>query len=186
MIETAVLAPPAMTEQAYLAFEEQSDVRHEMVNGELIAMPGTLDIHNRISGNIYIALRNELDTGSCATFMENIKVKITHERDYRYPDVFVTCDERDRANGYLKCFPCLVVEVLSDSSRLADKTTKFLDYQKIETLRCYVLVEPEKPIVEVWNRDEAGNWTTETYFGLRDRVHLPAINVTIPMKKIYG
>ena len=36
----------------YLAFEENSEIKHEYINGEIYAMAGTSVLHNRITLNL--------------------------------------------------------------------------------------------------------------------------------------
>ena len=43
--------------EEYLELEEQATIRHEYVGGELYALAGASDRHNRVSGNIFAALR---------------------------------------------------------------------------------------------------------------------------------
>ena len=93
----ANLAPPrTMSPDDYLAFEEQSGARHEFVRGEVFAMSGTTDAHNDIVGNLYTAIRAHLRGGSCRVQMESVKLRVDAANVYFYPDIFVTCDPRDR------------------------------------------------------------------------------------------
>ena len=50
-----------------------------------------------------------------------LKARIEQLNRYYYPDVMVTCDERDQENITEKKFPCLIVEVLSDSTEAFDR-----------------------------------------------------------------
>lgn len=79
-------------------------------------------------------------------FQENVKVPITHNRDYTYSDVVVTNDPRDLEGNdeYFVHHPCVIFEVVSKNSRLDDTVDKFIRYKNIESLRNYVLVDSEK------------------------------------------
>ena len=174
-----------MTVETYIAYEEAADVRHEFIDGELIPMPGTTDTHNTICGNIYIALRQLLKNTSCKVFMENVKVQITNKKHYTYPDIFVTCDERDLEDAYIKKYPSVIVEVASPSTKVHDKTDKFLDYRKITSLRHYLIVDTEKEIVECYTTKDGKEWISETYVSKKDAVPLDAIEASLPLSAVY-
>lgn len=48
-----------------------------------------------------------------------MKVQVEPGRKYFYPDVVVTCDDRDHDPQWVK-FPSLIIEVLSPSTEAAD------------------------------------------------------------------
>lgn len=171
--------------EAYLAYEETANVRHEFREGQLIPMPGTTDIHNLICQRITFALWQILKSTSCKVFMENVKVQISSKKHYTYPDVFVTCDERDLADAYIKSFPSVIVEVASPSTKVYDKTDKFLDYRKIPSLRHYLIVDSENEIVECYSTENGKEWTAETYVSKQASVPLKAINASLSLSAIY-
>ena len=41
-----------MTEQEYLAFERESDIKHEYLHGEVFAMTGASEKHNLLTINL--------------------------------------------------------------------------------------------------------------------------------------
>ncbi|MBX2889401.1 MAG: Uma2 family endonuclease [Saprospiraceae bacterium] len=84
-----------MTVEEYIEFEERSEIRHEFINGNLIPMPSTTLFHNDICINLVILLRSLLTKGDYKIQQENVKVQISTEKDYTYPDVVVTGDSRD-------------------------------------------------------------------------------------------
>ena len=46
--------------EEYIRLEQQSESRHEYINGQLVEMPGEKDINNQIAGLIYIFLLTHL------------------------------------------------------------------------------------------------------------------------------
>lgn len=174
-----------MSVEAYIAFEETADVRHEYYDGILTPMPGTTDLHNFICQNILIALRQMLKGTTCKVFMESVKVQITHEKHYVYPDVFVTCDPRDKENAYIKKYPSVIIEVASPSTKVHDKTDKFLEYRKLASLRHYLVVDTEKPIVECFSTEDGEEWVSETLTSISDEINLKALGGTISLSAIY-
>ncbi|MCB0535270.1 MAG: Uma2 family endonuclease, partial [Saprospiraceae bacterium] len=49
-----------MTVEAYIEFEEHSEIRHEFINGNLIPIPGATDDHNEICFNLSAFLKQIL------------------------------------------------------------------------------------------------------------------------------
>jgi Uma2 family endonuclease len=78
----------------YLEAEKDSPVRHEYVDGQIFAMGGASDRHNRIAGNFYSRLNDLLGDGPCEPFISDMKVWVS-ETVYYYPDVVVACDGPD-------------------------------------------------------------------------------------------
>jgi Uma2 family endonuclease len=175
-----------MNVEAYIAYEEAADVRHEYYDGQLIPMSGTTDTHNTICLNIAIAFRQLLKNTSCKVFMENVKVQITNKKRYIYPDIFVTCNERDLEDAYIKKYPSIIIEVASPSTKVHDKTDKFLDYRKIASLRHYLIVDTEKEIVECYSTIDGKEWTSETFVSKTDVIPLEAVNASLPLSAIYA
>jgi Uma2 family endonuclease len=173
-----------MSVEEYLTFEDTSDVRHEYFDGKLNTMPGTTDFHNLICGNFYILLRQFFKKTDFSVFQENVKVRITDSK-YTYPDVFVTGDSRDSESRRIKQYPVMIIEVLSDKTRVYDKTDKFILYQKIASLKYYLTVEPEKPLVECYSLQEDSTWEVETFTSLSEKITFTSLNMDLEMADIY-
>ena len=149
-------------------------------------MPGTTLIHNDICINITLFLRQILKTkGSFKVQQENIKVQITENQDYTYPDVVVLNDPRDFDSQYVIKFPVVIFEVMSKSSRTEDAVDKFIRYKKIASLRHYILVDSEKKLVEVRSRLENGDWESEVYFSENNTFPVPALDLTMRLEDVY-
>jgi Uma2 family endonuclease len=111
--------------EEYLAGEAQSLQKHEYINGYIYAMAGAEDAHVTIAGNLFALLRNHVRGGNCRVFVSDIKAQIQPLNIYYYPDILVTCDARDREFNLFKRYPCLIVEVLSDSTEAFDRGDKY-------------------------------------------------------------
>jgi Uma2 family endonuclease len=181
------LAPGLISVADYFKQEETSHTRHEYLGGQLFAMAGSSEEHNRIAGNIYAPLLAHLRGSGCKTFISDIKVKIQVAQGtvdiFYYPDVMVTCDEEDREKFY-KTHPCLVVEVLSPSTETIDRREKRLNYQSLASLQEYVLVSQNQMQVEVYRRNASGNWEVER-LGPNDSLELNSVGLTLTLAEIY-
>lgn len=121
--------------EAYLALEQQIDIRHEYIGGAVYAMAGASDEHIALCMNIAFALRSHLQGTPCRVQMSEgkLRLRIANEEIFYYPDVLVACDPRD-TDRYFKRYPKVLVEVLSESTEALDRREKFLSYRQIETL----------------------------------------------------
>ena len=173
-----------LTAEEYLKFEQDGDIRHEYVAGQIYAMAGASEEHNLITGNIFALIRPHLRGGTCRAFVADMKVKVeTQQADiFYYPDLLVTCDPEDNQK-YFKTSPNLIVEVLSGSTETTDKREKRVNYQTIESLQEYVLVSQDEIKVEVYRRDN-DNWTVET-LNTNDNLNLDSVGLNLTIADIY-
>jgi Uma2 family endonuclease len=166
----------------YLALEVASETKHEYDDGALTAMAGASDPHVTITTNLVAAIRPHLRGTPCRLYSTDMKLRPAHAKGY-YPDVFVTCDERDREERLIKSYPTLVIEVLSDGTEGRDRGTKWRAYRRCETLLEYVLIAQDQLSVEVYRRD-GDMWVLQTY-GPDEVVALTSIDLHLPMSLIY-
>ncbi|MDT9182328.1 Uma2 family endonuclease [Limnospira sp. PMC 289.06] len=174
----------------YLEIEANSSIKHEYIDGEVYAMAGATDTHVTIALNMAIALRNHLRGSGCRVYISDMKVRIQKangERFY-YPDILVTCDPRDRDTPTYKQFPKLIIEVLSDSTEAFDRGDKFMDYQSIDSLQEYILINTRHPRLEIFRRQD-DSWLFNTYSLSEDTenptFHIVSLDFTEKIAAIY-
>ncbi|BAY26536.1 hypothetical protein NIES2100_63520 [Calothrix sp. NIES-2100] len=172
-----------MSAEAYLVWEPTQEQRYEYWDGEVVAMSGGTRNHNRISFNFSKLLDDALGDRTCEVYIVDVKVQVEPGQKYFYPDVVVTCDERD-TDPQLVQFPCLIIEVLSPSTEAADRGKKFAKYRQSPTLQEYVLVQVAQPVVEVFRRNEQGKWVLSEY-NLDEKLRLESVNVEIAIADLY-
>jgi len=169
----------------YLQWEEQEEEKHEYENGVIYAMAGASENHICIATNLTVILANHLRGGDCRLFPSDMRLHIPAQNIYYYPDLLVTCDQRDRLHRNHKNYPCLIIEVLSESTELRDRGVKFAHYQTIESLQEYVLVSQLEQRIEVFRRCDRKLWLLQT-FTTGETVQLQSINLEIPLAEIYA
>ena len=148
----------------YLESEQVSPIKHEYRRGQVYAMVGAKKPHIVIAGNLVTLFNNYLDDTPCIVLNSDIKVRLEKADCYYYPDVAVTCDERDtNSREDFILYPILIVEVLSKSTEAFDKGEKFADYQTLPFLREYVLVNQSRMSIECFRFSESGSWVSQTY-----------------------
>ncbi|MEH2023875.1 Uma2 family endonuclease [Nostoc sp.] len=168
-----------MSAEEYLIWEPTQEERYEYWDGEVVMMSGATRNHNRISANFFKLLDDALADRSCEVYIVDVKVQVEPGRKYFYPDVVVTCDDRDDDPQLIQ-YPCLIIEVLSPSTEAVDRGKKFAKYRQSPTLQEYVLVQVAQPGVEVFRRNEQGKWVLSEY-NLGDILRLESVNVEIAM-----
>lgn len=159
-----IAAPqPSLTADEYLHLEEQSPIKHEYIDGQIYAMAGASDPHVTLAGNLFALLRSHVRGSGCRVYISDMKARLESLNRFYYPDVMVTCDPRDRETPTYKRFPTLIVEVLSDSTEAFDRGDKFSDYQTLESLQEYVLINTKRQRVECFRRNDEGLWVLQSY-----------------------
>ena len=174
---------PLMSPEEYLAWEPTQEERYEYWDGEVVAMSGGTRNHNRITFNFSKLLDDALVDRPCEMYMTDVKAQVQRGQKYFYPDVVVTCDDRDN-DPQLVQFPCLIIEVLSPSTEAIDRGTKFAKYRQFSTLQEYVLVQVEQPGVEMFRRNQQGQWVLSEY-ALGDSLLLESVGVEIAIADLY-
>jgi Uma2 family endonuclease len=170
--------------EEYLELEETSSIKHEYRQGQVYAMAGASNTHVVISGNVFAMLRNHLRGKGCQAYISDTKAHIETMDIYYYPDVIVSCDQRDKAfNNFLR-YPCLIIEVLSPTTEAFDRGDKFADYRNLTTLQEYVLVSQNKINVDVFRRNSEGQWVLYSY-GKEENLHLASVDFQCSINDVY-
>ena len=180
-----VLKCPLFDAAAYLVWEENQTEKHEYIAGEVFAMAGAQRAHVVVAGNIFAALKQALRGSSCQTYISDMKLRVEQMDAFYYPDVMVTCDQRDQETPAYKKFPCLIVEVLSDSTEASDRGDKFFAYQELNSLREYVLINTKQQRVECFRRNEQGLWVMQFYTPQQTLFRLDSIDFEATLAALY-
>ncbi len=175
--------PLYISPEDYLAAEEISPIRHEYRAGEVFAMTGGTRNHHTLTGNLFFRVRSHLRGSSCRAFIGGMKTRVEASNSFYYPSVVVTCDDRDRRpqSTYID-YPCLIIEVLSPGTERFDRTVKFSDYKTIPSLMEYVLVSTDRQQVQVFQRDDNGEWALSPD---TDPIALASVGCDVAIADIY-
>lgn len=178
--------PLEKTYDEYLAIERATDQKHEWIDGVVYAMAGGSLAHNRLSAQVIVELARLIGDRPCGVYTSDQKTRSARGRLAAYPDVTVVCGEPvvhdEDPNAITN--PVVLVEVLSDSTEVVDRTTKFQRYRRLPSLKDYVLVSQHERSIEVYSRDPEGNWVLrEASAG--GRVPLSAFGASIEVDRVY-
>lgn len=175
----AVVKPKYLGIPEFLEWESQQETRHELLDGEIVAMTGGTFAHARLITRLVTKLSNHLDKTPCVVLSSDFKVQAAE--DFFYPDVVVTCTQQE--NQDLLCrAPKLIIEVLSNSTADKDRHEKRLAYQHIESLEEYVLVAQEVKCVEIYRR--ADDWQVSIH--THGVVELRSVDYLLPIDELYA
>ncbi len=174
------------TVEKYLSFERSSEIKHEYIAGQIVAMAGASRAHNLITGNVAGELRNQLREKPCETYPNDMRVRTTPE-DYTYPDVVVVCDEPEFEDAEVDTLlnPTVIIEVLSKSTEKRDRVEKFADYRRIPSLKEYVLISQDKMHVEHYVRQPDDEWLLSDMNQPDGKVSLPSIGCVLLLSAVY-
>lgn len=175
---------PRFTPAEYLAWEEQQAFRYEYVDGAVYGMTGGSLNHSQIAMNFGTLLNNYLSGRHCRVLNSDAKVQISESNAFLYPDISVTCDERDRTASQFVSYPCLIVEVLSPSTEAYDRGDKFGLYRLSPSLQEYVLVSTYSVKINIYRRNSRNRWEIISY-AAHEYVELESLNLSFPIEQIY-
>lgn len=185
------------TVQEYLKMEREAFERSEYINGEVFAMAGESNKHGIVSVNVTSEIHQQLKGKDCQLRAKDTKVASNVLPDkksssmkgmFSYPDMVIFCGEPEFHDEHKDIIlnPKVIIEVLSESTELFDRNTKFIRYSKFNpTLTDYILVSQDKPMVEHFIRQDDESWKIYTYFGLKAAFTIEAIECKLQLSDIY-
>jgi len=173
-----------ITYEEYLAYERDSELKHEFEDGEIFAMGGGSPRHSALASRISAALENTR-LGGCTAFQSDMRIRVLATGRATYADASMVCgaielDAADRS-GTTITNPTLLVEVLSPSTEEVDRGSKWRDCQLIPSLQEYVLISQEARI-EAYRRMTSGGWE---YLDVREGSLKLASGATLDLAMLY-
>jgi Uma2 family endonuclease len=114
--------------------------RYELVDGALLVTPAPNLAHQRCVLHLS-ALLNSAAPEHLEVFVAPVNWRVNQQTVFQ-PDVLVV--ETGAAGTYLSDTPLLIVEVLSPSTAMVDRTTKWASYERAG-VPAYWIVDPDGP-----------------------------------------
>jgi len=184
----SALPKPKLTVAEYLARERTAEFKSEYYRGETFAMAGASRQHNTAKENLIVELGIRLKGSPCRTYSSDQRVKVSATGLYTYPDIAIVCGkpEYDPDDPDTLVNPVAIVEVLSPATEGYDRGAKFRQYQQLASMREYILVSQEEPVVERFVRQPDGTWVLTVVAGLAGEVALATVPVRVLMADIYN
>ena len=157
MTQTTASQPKILTFEEYLAYDDGTDTRYELVDGVLVEMPPESNRNNEIARNLLFELAKHIPIALIA--YKDTEVEVTGRRaKCRLPDLLVHTEESKAAlAGTTRATitrdmppPVLVVEVVSPgaTNRTRDYRYKRTEYAAREIAE-YWIIDPEERQITV-------------------------------------
>ena len=160
----------------------------QLIDGEPVAMamaPGS-DAHGAIQAELAALLRNHLvqQGSSCRVATEpGIVPKLRADRNYRIPDIGVTCAPPSRDLMFPE--PVLLIEILSPSNEV-ETWANVWTYASIPSVAEILVVHSTRVAAELLRREPNGQWPDEpALLGPDDEITLASIAFTAPLRSFY-
>ncbi|MCA9570774.1 MAG: Uma2 family endonuclease [Myxococcales bacterium] len=143
---------------AFARFERETEGRHELEDGRVVAMSGGTPAHARLPMNLAAALYPQLGSGPCAVYSGDLRIYVEATANSYYPDLTVVCGEvaLHPHDDHALVNPAVLVEVLSPSSAMRDRGRKGPEYRTLPSLQDLLFVAQDRRHVEHWQRVEVG------------------------------
>jgi Uma2 family endonuclease len=175
------------TASEYLALEEKAEFKSEFINGEIISMAGASANHNILTGKFHALLLLALEDLEYSVFMSDMRLWIPEYNRYTYPDVMVVAGEPvfvDQKQMEVTN-PCLIVEILSNSTQTYDHDSKFRQYRSIPTFQEYILVYQHGYEVDHYVKESEDRWVLMTHKGEEAVIKLTSMHLEIRLQDLY-
>lgn len=180
-----------MTADEFLIWRLDQEGTWELVDGVPVLkfdngpemMSGGRRHHAYVVANLLSALMRRLEDGPCMPVSGDLAVRMVRG-NMRQPDIVVECGQGS-GDDLEASEPTVLFEVLSPSTRRFDLVLKTNEYQQLPDVRHFALIEPDRPEIVLWSRDEAGGWLAERIAGLDAALALTALKISIPLVELY-
>ena len=185
-----IRTPPQtlVTVDDYLEGEQATEVKHEYLAGQVVAMGGASDKHGLIAGALYAALLPAARRKACQLFIADMKVRVDHDGEsyFYYPDLLLSCQPDDRESAYYRRHPCLLVEVLSPSTERIDTREKLFAYRLLPSLREYLLLRQDCVQADLYQLSNEGRWQHTVFTQADEMLALRCLDVAVSLRDVYA
>ena len=178
---------PLIPIAAYFALEDAAETKSEYFDGLIVAMPPFSVTHCSIGANLIGEIGAQICHSVCNGYGSQLRILSEACNSVLYPDLTVVCGTPEfAATRYATLLnPTLVVEVVAASTGAEDWGRKFQYYRAISSLRVYVLVSQNRPLVETYTRQVDGLWQHEAFSGIEAVALLPTISARLRLSEVY-
>jgi Uma2 family endonuclease len=184
--------PRRVSQEEYRRISQASSTRFEFRDGWMYprfyppgshwAMAGGTLAHSDLTVALQIRLAIHLRGGPCHMYNQDVQLYVD-EQDYYYPDAFVVCGGPRNPQLREQHDAVLVCEVLSPSTADDDQGIKRLRYQRLASLREYLLLDSRRYAATLYRRS-GDDWTVHD-LGAGATLNLSSIGLTLALDDLY-
>jgi len=147
MSKTSLAIKENFTWDDYCTWPDEE--RWEIIGGEAFAMsPAPTLRHQSILIELGAQLLPLFKGKNCTVFVAPTDVKLS-EKDVVQPDLLIVCDEKQMKRTHIEGAPTLIIEILSPSTTLHDRSRK-MDLYAASGVKEVWLVTPHPAMVEIF------------------------------------
>ena len=169
------------TLEEFLTFDDGTDRRYELFDGQIVAMAPTSDVHGALVMRLGRQIGNALRP-RCEVIAEAGIVPPERADSWYEADLAVTC--AGLSGRQFVAEPVLIVEVLSPSTAATDRDRKLPDYRRIASLQDILVVSSTEPRIEHFHR-EADGWKVADHAG-EGTITLELLALTLDLGELYA
>jgi Uma2 family endonuclease len=145
-----------VTREEYLDLREDG-YKYDMIDGVLVMSPSAFFEHNDVLSEIISLLRVFLKQNEAGKAVVETDIYLPDGDDVLRPDITVILKENfGIIKGHIHGVPDIVVEILSESTRMRDLGIKADRYLK-NGIKEYWIVDPDKKSIELW-QNQKDHW----------------------------
>jgi Uma2 family endonuclease len=175
-----------LTVAEFLAWDDGSDSRLELLRGEIVAMAAPSRAHQILAVNFARRLAEALDgRPPCSAGSEAAIALPERDDTCHVADLAVTCVPHEPLTKLVPS-PVVIVEILSPSTETRDRRIKLPDYRSIPSVAEIVLIDQDPFYCEVHRRLDDGRWLTDLLRTPEARLRLVSILFDQPLSALYA
>ena len=173
--------------EEYLEIEINAQDKHEYSDGQVIAIAGATENHNRIVANLIGELHSFLKGKDCDVFPSDLRVTTPLLSSYMYPDVSIVCGDVEKRDGQFDTIanPSVVIEVMSPSTQERDLGFKFWYYLQIPSLKEYILIDGADYSARTIIKQKDDSFKVFNVEGVGTTLTINTIGMELPLADIY-
>ncbi len=168
---------------SFFNWAERQERIYELVDGAPHVLPWVKLNHARIVTNLLTLVASRIDRDVLEVTAGDFAVQVG-PNSVRFADVMVFPAGKD---GRLRTVSdaVLLVEVLSESTVHLDLDAKPHEYQALDALACYVVIDQDRVHVWSWIRSDDGSWPSEDVVTDDHSATVTMLQLEPPLEEIY-
>lgn len=171
-----------MTVDQFLAWDDGTDTRYELVAGRAVAMAPAADRHGSIAGNAWGEIDRALEPRPPCRGVIEAGVWVD-DRNYFIPDVAATCAEPSDSVAVADAF--LIVEVVSPGNLGSELSSKVQAYIALPHVMEIWIIDSTKRWFQLWRRGGLDNWIVGLPLTGNASFDSPTLAVRVPLDRLY-